>query len=133
MNDESPQDVRTQVRALLSRLPDAPVPSNFTARVLQAVEQEEKRHSRWPVFVFGWHWRAVVPRVAVAASVAGFALFTYHQHELLVQQQELARNAALVASQMPSVDALKNFDAIQRMSQTARPDEDLLALASDMK
>ena len=133
MNDESPQDVRAEMRALLSRLPDAPVPSNFTARVLQAVEQEEKRRSRWPVFVFGWHWRAVVPRAAVGAFVAGFALFAFHQHELLVGQQELAKNAALVASQMPSVDALKNFDAIQRMSQTAKPDEDLLALASDMK
>jgi len=26
------------------------------------------------------------------------------------------------------VDALKNFDAIRRMSQPARPDEELLAL-----
>jgi hypothetical protein len=29
---------------------------------------------------------------------------------------------------MPDVDALKNFDAIRRMSQPARPDNELLAL-----
>jgi hypothetical protein len=34
---------------------------------------------------------------------------------------------------MPSVEALKNFDAIQRMGQAARSDDELLALASDMK
>jgi hypothetical protein len=30
-----------ELRELLSRLPDAPVSSNFTARVMQAVELEE--------------------------------------------------------------------------------------------
>jgi hypothetical protein len=33
---------------------------------------------------------------------------------------------------LPSVEALKNFDAIQRMSQP-RADEELLALAPEMK
>lgn len=132
MNNEPFDDVQGQLRELLSRLPDAPVASNFTARVMQAIELEEKRRARWRIF--GWHWRAVVPRTAVTAVVLGLGLFTLRQHELLVQQQQLARNAVLVASQqMPSVDALKNFDAIQRMSQTAHPDDELLALASDMK
>ena len=46
----------------------------------------------------------------------------------------LAKNVALVTSQpVPSVDALNNFDTIQRMGQPARPDNELLALASDMK
>jgi hypothetical protein len=37
------------------------------------------------------------------------------------------------AQPLPSVDALQNFDAIQRMSQPAHADEGLLALASDLK
>jgi hypothetical protein len=131
MNNESHQDVQRHVKGLLSRLPDVPVPSNFTARVLQAIELEEMQRPRWRLFT--WHWRALVPRMAAAAVLAGVAIFTFHQHELLVRQQQLAKNAALVAYQMPSMEALKNFDAIQRMSQTAQPDNDLLALASDMK
>jgi hypothetical protein len=132
MNNEPLDDVQRQMRGLLARLPDAPVASNFTARVLQAIELEEKRRSRWRTM--GWYWRVFVPRGAVAALLIGFAAFTFHEHELVVQQQDLARNAALVASQqMPSMDALNNFDAIQRMSQTAHPDDELLALASDLK
>ena len=116
---------------MLSRLPDGPVSSNFTARVMQAIELEEMRRPRWRLFQ--WRWQALIPRAAVAAALVGFTALTFHQHEMAMRQQQLAKNAALVAYQMPSVDALKNFDAIQRMSQTARPDNDLLALASDMK
>ncbi len=131
MNNE--QDVQKQVRGLLSRLPDTPVASNFTARVMQAIELEEKRRSRQ--WIFGWQWRALLPRAAVATVLVGFAAFTFHQHELYVQQAALARSIAQEAGSqpLPSVDALKNFDAIQRMSQSAPPDNDLLALASDMK
>ena len=120
------------MRGLLSRLPDAPVASNFTARVMQAVELEEMRQSRWRVF--GWSWRAWVPRASVGSALVVLAAFTFQQHNLYLHQVALAKNAALVASQpLPSLDALKNFDAIQRMSQPARADNDLLALASDMK
>jgi hypothetical protein len=128
MSNEPLQDVQGQLRGLLSRLPDSPVPSNFTARVLQAVELEELRRSRW--HLLHWNWRVFFPRVAATVAVTGFAVVAFHQHELSVQRQSFG---ALVA-QMPSVDALKNFDAIQRMSsQAERPDNDLLALASDMK
>jgi hypothetical protein len=132
MNNEPLQDPQGQVRGLLSRLPDVPVASNFTARVMQAVELEEIRQSRWRVF--GWGWRAWVPRASVASVLIVFAVFTVQQHNLYLEQVAIAKNAALVASQpVPSLDALKNFDAIQRMSQPARADDDLLALASDMK
>lgn len=120
------------MRGLLSRLPDVPLASNFTARVMQAIEREEARHSRWQLF--DWPWRVFVPRGAVAAVLLALGLFTFHQHQLVAQQEKLAKNAVLVVSQqMPSVDALKNFDAIQRMGQSAHPDNELLALASDMK
>ena len=131
MNNEPLQDDRGQLRRLLSRLPDVPVASNFTARVLQAVELEETRHSGWRIFY--WNWRVLFPRVAVTATVVGFAAVAFHQHELSVRYQK-AESVYLVASQpIPSKEALENFDAIRRMSQTAHPDNDLLALASDMK
>jgi len=114
------------LRELLSRLPDAPVASNFTARVMQAVELEESRRSRKWNFIF--NWRAFLPRAAVATVAILFAGLAFHHHELNAQRNALAKNVALVAgTPMPGVDALKNFDAIQRMSQP-RADEELLAL-----
>jgi hypothetical protein len=132
MNDDPLRNAQRQLRELLSRLPDAPVASNFTARVLQAIEAEEMRRSRWGVL--GWNWRIFFPRATMTAAAAGIAAVVLYQHELSVHRQNLARGVFVVASQqMPSVEALKNFDAIERMGQSARPDDDLLALASDMK
>jgi hypothetical protein len=134
MNNESQPDVQRQMRTLLSRLPNAPLPSNFTARVMQAVELEDLRRSRRSLFGWNWSWRALLPRTAAVAALAVFAAITFHSHELYIRQVAIAKNAALVASQpLPSVEALKNFEAIQRMGQPARADDDLLALASDMK
>ncbi|HEX3626767.1 MAG TPA: hypothetical protein VH280_15250 [Verrucomicrobiae bacterium] len=132
MNNERFQSEQRQLRELLSRLPDAPVASNFTERVLQAIEAEEMRRFRRGLM--GWNWRVFFPRITVTAAAAGIVAVAFHQHELTVQSQRIGQDVYVVASQpMPGVEALKNFDAIQRMGQSARPDEDLLALASDMK
>src|SRR5215469_8076899 len=105
-NNEPLQDAQRQVRGLLTRLPDVPVASNFTARVMQAIELDTMRQSRWRLF--GWHWRVIIPRTAVATVIVGLASFTVYQHEINVQRVSLAKSAALVASQpMPSVEALK--------------------------
>jgi hypothetical protein len=131
-NNESsvPADLELEAHLsrVLARLPDAPVASNFTACVMQAIELEESRRSRkWN---FSWNWHALLPRVAVAVVVIGFSGFALRQHEAYNQRAALAKNVALVAEAQPfpSVEALKNFDAIQRMSQPAHADEELLAL-----
>ncbi len=119
--------VQNELRELLARLPDAPVPSNFTARLMSAVELEESRASRrWN---FRWNWHVFLPRLAVTTTVVLFAGLTFHHYELNSRRAALARNVALVAGSqpLPSMDALKNFDAIQRMSQP-RADDELLAL-----
>ena len=51
----------------LSDLPNVPVASNFTARVLQTVERENQPRGKEPVRRF-WRWRWL-PRIAVAALV----------------------------------------------------------------
>ena len=112
----------------LARLPDAAVSSNFTARVLQAIERDELQTARkrgWQ----GWSWRALLPRAAVAAVVLVIAGLTIQRHELNVHRAQLAQSVARMAAAqpMPSIDALKNFNAIQRMSQP-HADEELLAL-----
>jgi hypothetical protein len=121
-----------ELRGLLSRLPDAPVSSNFTARVIQAVELEELQSAR----TRGWHWNwhSLLPRAAATATVVIAAGFAFYQHQIYSQRVEIAKNVMFVAqSHLPSMDALQNFDAIQRMSQPAHADEGLLALASDLK
>jgi negative regulator of sigma E activity len=115
------------LNAALSRLPDAPVPSNFTARVLQAVEREEARPHGWS---WRWNWHALVPRVAFAVVVIAFTGLVFHHHEIYSQRAALARNVALVTrgQPMPSREALENFDVIRRMSQPQHADDELLAL-----
>jgi len=127
------KDEPQELRELFARLPDAPVSSNFTARVMQAVEREELQAAR--TRGWRWNWHALLPRAAVAAVMVAAAGFTVYQHEIYNQRAALAQSVALLAQKqpLPSVDALQNFDAIQRMSQPAHADEGLLALASDLK
>ncbi len=121
-------ELEARLTESLAKIPDAPVASNFTARVLAAVELEETRRARgWN---FSWNWHALFPRIAVTAAVLVFGGISFQHYEINSQRTLLARNVAQVAAAqpLPSVDALNNFDAIQRMSQPARADEELLAL-----
>jgi hypothetical protein len=122
-----------ELRELLSRLTDAPVSSNFTARVMQAVEREELQAAR--TGGWRWNWHSLLPRAAVLAVAVAVAGLTVQYYEINAHREQIARSVALVAGarQLPSVDALQNFDAIQRMSQPVRADEELLALAPDLK
>jgi anti-sigma factor RsiW len=126
MKNDAPEPARLDARlnAALRRLPDAPVPSNFTARVLDAIEREESHSAR----VRGWNWRFLFPRVAVAAAVLVFAGTSIERYEVHSHRVALAKNLVLVASaQSPGVDALVNLDTIQGMSQSGHADNDLLA------
>jgi len=121
-------ELESRLSEALACVPDAPMPSNFTARVLQAVEREEARGAR--TRSWSWHWRALVPRVAVAVAVVGLAGLAYQRHAL-DKRAEFAEDMVLLAQAqpVPSVEALKNFDAIQRLSQTTpHADDELLAL-----
>lgn len=121
-------ELESRLSEMLAKIPDAPVSSNFTARLMQAVELEDARQSRrWR---FSWHWHARLPRIAVMAAVVLFAGLAFRHYQLTSQRALLAKNVALVAESqpLPSVEALKNFDVIQRLSQPAHADDELLAL-----
>jgi hypothetical protein len=111
----------------LTKLSDAPVPSNFTARVMDAIDREERAAARsrgWQ-----WNWRSLFPRLAVSTAVLIFAGMSIQRYEVHAQRQEMARTVAMVATSksQPSVDALADLDAIRRMSQSGHADSDLLA------
>jgi hypothetical protein len=118
------------LNAGLSRLPDVPVPGNFTARVLQAVEREAAARPLRPEG--GWLpslWRGWLPKLAFGAVVVGVGLVSFHEAEA-VHRKKLAESVAVVSavSALPSPSILKDFDAIQALNQAPPPDEQLLAV-----
>ena len=116
---------------LLDRLPDAPVATNFTARVLQAIERDATAQARRPALF--WRWlhrpRGWLPRVAFGAVVIGAGLLSYHE-AATARRAQLARSVALVSdvSSLPSPRILQDFDAIRALPPTPPADEQLLAL-----
>ena len=106
----------------LGRLADAPVPSNFTSRVLKAAIGESAPSRP------GWRWRSFLPKAAVAGLVVGLGWFSYEQHRA-GQRVELARHVAIVSGvAAPGADALQDFETIRLLGQTPAADEELLAL-----
>jgi len=111
----------------LARLPEAPVPSNFTARVLQAVERETAAPTRVP---FDWLLlRRWLPRLALACVLIGVSVAGLHRYELL-SRQRMADSVAVISplGTLPSPDSLADFDAIRRLGSEPPADVELLAL-----
>lgn len=119
-------ELEARLTAALAKIPDAPVPSNFTARVLAAIELEETSSAR-PAH--GWNWRSLFPRLAVAATVLIFAGVSIQRYEASSHRLAITKSVAMIASTtaQPSLEALENLDAIQRMTQSAHADGELLA------
>jgi hypothetical protein len=115
----------------LARLPEAPVPTNFTARVLQAsalaaAVESRQRQPVWHAWFRPARW---LPRAALAAVVMGSGLVAYRQVQVS-RRNELVRSVAAVSevSSMPSPKILEDFDAIRAMSPAPAADEQLLTL-----
>ena len=120
-------ELDARLAAALAEISDAPVPSNFTARVLAAVELEEAATARPRGWAF--QWQRLWPRVAVATAILIFAGVSFQRYENHSRQAAMATTIAMVVSTptVPNVDALENLDAIQRMSQSGHADGELLA------
>lgn len=119
-------EVEKHLSAMLQQLPDAPVPSNFTARVLQVVGQETAAAGRRSGFPCAGRWRVFLPRTAAAMVIVGLGLFAYHRY----LAHRLVTDVGIVAAvpEVPKPEVLEDFEAIRRLGSAARPDEDLLAL-----
>jgi len=142
--DPSAKAIREEEMALarlLHRLPDAPLATNFTAQVLQAVEQAERQHrSRAPTIPGRLTLRNPVSRWMAAGLAAVLVALCYWQYQSL-RREKLAVSLAHIANNMetvsdvtslPPVEPWENFDAINRLPPPA--DEQLLtALEVTMK
>jgi len=121
-------EAEAALSAALEQLPDAPVPSNFTALVLQAVEREMMQPTRRR---HDWTWVrwVLVPRTAVATIIAGASLVGY-QHHQFVRRAAVGESMVTVTAvqSLPSPQILADFDVIRRLDSTPPADKDLLAL-----
>jgi hypothetical protein len=117
---------------LLQKLPDAPVASNFTAQVLRALEREAAAELRksTPLARFKRWLLHPATRLAWAMLLVGTVWLGYHQHQENVRE-EVTRGFAVLAKVAALSDptVLQDFDAIQRLGQTAPgEDEELFAV-----
>jgi hypothetical protein len=125
MNDDHNPKLDKQLDRILRALPDRPVASNFTARVLQEVS----RLDRQPAPARRNFFSAWLPRFAPAALALGVAFFTY-EARTNARSAELARSVAAVTqvASLPSPDVLKDFDAVRCFNVKPGADRELLAL-----
>ncbi len=132
---------------MIRQLPDAPVSSNFTALVMQAVAQEERAAQRAEAPVADgfmvWlrkHFAQLTASTAVVALAAVLAVQQQHQPPQAVTapdaKQAMAEQIKELAKvgPVPSVDLLMDYEPIRRMSQGASqgpvgPDLDFVDLA----
>ena len=113
----------------LRRLPDAPLSSNFTSRVLHAVQREQAAESRRHRRALMVWWRRIVWRLSLVCVIgaAGFFSYEYFYAAHLRAQVKQSIVAVSAVSSLPSAEILENFEAI-RLSGTPEADEKLLSL-----
>ncbi len=116
----------TRLNELLGQLPDAPLPSNFTSRVLRAVEVENLKDSRkrgWPAWRVGFGW---VSRLAMAGFIFLASLLGLHQYQV-TQRMELAHSVASISGAALPAEWLQDFDTIKNLNTASAVDDELLA------
>jgi hypothetical protein len=119
-------EVEAALNAGLKQLPDAPVPSNFTALVLQAVERESRASINAQSKLLIWR---LLPRLGFAV-LAGTVGFVAYQQTIAARQAGYAQSVEAVSDISPALnpEILKDFETIRAMNRMPSPDEQLLNL-----
>ena len=112
---------------VLVALPDAPVASNFTARVMDEVRRAETAH---PALGQAWWQRLLAPQfrpvqIVAAATLAMVIGGVGYQSHLNQSRAEMAAAVASIAEFTPGF--LADFEAIEAVAQADAIDEELWA------
>ena len=112
---------------LLASLPDTPVATNFTARVLDEVRRAETAH---PALGQAWWQRLLSPQfrpiqIAAAATLAMVLGGIGYQSHLNQSRAEMAAAVASIVEFAPGF--LADFEAIEAIAQADPIDEELWA------
>jgi anti-sigma factor RsiW len=118
----------------LRQWPDAPLSSNFTARVLQAVELEERRERRaTPASSLAWcrDWiRRHLPQAASALLLCVLLAVGLQQYRMHVRRQvaDSVGQFYSVTTVFPKPEVFEDFEVIHQLGQVQPvSDEELLA------
>jgi anti-sigma factor RsiW len=116
---------------VLHRLPDLPVASNFTTRVVDAAIREaadETRKRSW-LDLRNWSLTRWLPRAAFGLVIAAAGFFSFQQlYE--VQHEKMARSVSVMSevASVPGAEALRDFEAIRVLDASPAADLELLRL-----
>ena len=115
------------IDCVLVALPDAPVASNFTARVMDEVRRAE---AAAPALGQAWWQRLLAPQfrpiqIAAAATLAMVLGGVGYQSHLNQSRAEMAAAVASIAEITPGF--LADFEAIEAIAQADPIDEELWA------
>jgi len=115
---------------LLQRLPPSPVSSNFTARLMQAVQAAPVPRRAWRDWFALDQWLPEngVGRVAMCSLMVAVGLFSFNEAQAF-HRARMARELANVSrvAALPPMEWLKDFDTINKISQVKVADDELLA------
>lgn len=123
----------TALNTALASLPDAPVPSNFTALVLQQVDRAAAREDRSATAARWWHRLRLgwLPRAAGAAVVVlllGVGGWQYQNF----RHQQMAHGLvqfSFAAAAVPEPQVFGDFDAIRRLNPAPPATDEALFVA----
>src|SRR5690349_8472602 len=102
-------NLETQLSEALEKLPEVPVPSNFTARVLQAIERETAV-PKPSAAATPWFLRVLFPRAAVVALILGVGVGVLRYEQTAAKRAELVQGVKVVTgvSSLPSPEILQD-------------------------
>ncbi|HEV2394969.1 MAG TPA: hypothetical protein VG146_21680 [Verrucomicrobiae bacterium] len=112
----------------LDRLPDAPVPTNFTSQVLAAIKRDDIGRAEAGELRGGRWWLRWLPRTAAAAVILTTVLLSYHGYENHRRAQFVRTLTVVSGAPLYDPEVLTNFDVIRAMSPAPAPDSELLTL-----
>ena len=118
------------LNAALKKLPDAPVPTNFTRHVLQEIERVDAADQSSAGFWRSVDWRRWLPRTVVAPTLVVVAVVVFLQIQRADARAKVGQSLAAMASveAAPPPIALKDFEPIERLQNAFGADKELLSL-----
>ena len=123
-------DQEEALSRLLHRLPSAAVSTNFAARVVQAAQRLPARPAwRRRLVLFPWFPAGWFPRVALALAMLSCGFFSFREYQTVHRAQRARDLAGLTQlAALPSINWLKDFDTINKLSKVQVADDDLLSV-----
>ena len=111
-------------------LPDVPMPSNFTARVMQEIKREAAADRRTKRSVWlGFDLRQWLPRLAVGTVAVGAVVLSVHSYTV-ASRAKIVQSVATLSevTPAPAPELLADFESIRKLNSAPGADAELLDL-----